>query len=183
MARWIGTLLVVWCMAVLGWSPAESKDRPVAKSLTRTGPAINRSALRNCASDDVLGNWSLVTFDSSYRFRNPQAPYLFPYQIFQYSSLRGAKSAHSRLPILDSPDLVFETVVLDRTYRVERGGRIVIRTKGRGEPIETWSCRVVTQDHAAPGGESILQTGDLVMTLLGSEGQALFVRQLRKIPV
>ena len=143
-------------------------------------PTAQGHALRSCAGEDVLGNWSLVTFDSSYRFQNPQAPYLFPYQLFQYSSERGAKSAHSRMPILGSPDRVFETVPQDMTYRVEQGGRVLLKIGGHDEVVEIWSCSVVTRDREARGGGSDLQRGDLLMTLLGRNGQALFVRHLRK---
>lgn len=180
MTRWIGALIVAGCLGVMDWCPVEAKDRPVAKSLTRTGLAAQVNSSRACADNDLLGNWQLLAFDSSYRFRNPQAPYLFPYQVFQYSNHGGAKSAHSRKPILDSPDQVFETVPLDMTYRVERGGRVVLKTRGHEEAVETWSCTVVTQDREARGGGTALQRGDLVMTLLGSNGQALFVRHLRK---
>ncbi len=180
MARWIWALLIGGCIGVLGWGPADAKDHSTAKSLTRTVPTAHGHALRSCAADDVLGNWSLVTFASSYRFRNPQAPYLFPYQLFQYTSERSAKSAHSRTPIPGSPDRVFETVPTDMTYRVEQGGRIVLKTEGRGEVREIWSCSVVTRDREAWEGGSDLQRGDVLMTLLGRNGQALFVRHLRK---
>lgn len=180
MARWIWALLIGGCIGILGWGSADAKDRPAAKSLTRTVPTAQGNALRRCAGEDVLGNWSLVTFDSSYRFRNPQAPYLFPYQLFQYSSERGAKSAHSRTPIPGSPDRVFETVPPDMTYRVEQGGRVVLKTGGHDAAVEIWSCSVVTRDREARGGGSDLRRGDLLMTLLGRNGQALFVRQLRK---
>ncbi len=180
MARWIWALLIGGCVGAMGWSVVEAKDRPVAKSLTRSGPAVHERALRSCAGEDVVGNWNLVTFDSSYRYRNPQAPYLFPYQLFQYSSERGAKSAHSRRPILGSPDRVFDTVPPDMTYRVEQGGRVVLTAKGHAEAVEIWSCSVVTQDREARGGGNDLQRGDLLMTLIGRNGQALFQRHLRK---
>ena len=86
MARWIGALIVAGYLSMVGWCPAEAKDRPVAKSLTRTGSVAQGNPARTCVGEDVQGNWTLVTFDSSYRFRNPQAPYLFPYQVFQYSN-------------------------------------------------------------------------------------------------
>ena len=180
MARWIGALMVAGYLSMVGWCPAEAKDRPVAKSLTRTGSVAQGNSARTCVGEDVLGNWTLVTFDSSYGFRNPQAPYLFPYQVFQYSNQGGAKSAHSRKPILETSDQVFGAVPQDMTYRVERGGHIVIKTKGQNEAVETWSCRLITQDSKAMGDTTALQRGDLVMTLMGSNGQALFVRHLRK---
>ena len=180
MTRWIGMLVVVGWVSMMCGVSVEAKDHSIAKSLTRIGPAVQVGYARACAGRDLLGNWELVTFDSSYRFRNPQAPYLFPHQVFQYSNHGGAKSAHSLRPILGNPDTVFETVPLEMTYKVERKGRLILKTKGHDEPVETWSCEVVTQDHETVGRGSAMQRGDLIMTLLGTGGQPLFVRHLRK---
>ncbi|MDR4478575.1 MAG: hypothetical protein R3B37_02330 [Nitrospira sp.] len=180
MARWIGALLVASCASLMGWGPAEATDRSVAKALTRTGAGAQGRLSRACSGNDLLGNWQLVTFNSSYRFRHPQAPYLFPHQVFQYSNQGGAKSAHSLQPILGRSDEMFETVPLDMTYQVARKGRVLLKARGGEETLETWSCSVVTQDREARGDAGALRRGDLVMTLMGSEGQALFVRHLRK---
>lgn len=180
MARWLGVFLFAGCLGVAGWCPAEAKDHAVAKSLMRTGLAGHGQFSRACASDDVLGNWHLVAFDSSYRFRNPQAPYLFPHQAFQYSQRGGAKSAHSLQPLSGDPDQLFEAVPLDMTYRVEQKGRVVLKSKAHDETVETWTCKVITEDPEGMGAQSMLQRGDLVMTLMGSHGQGLFVRHLRK---
>lgn len=145
---------------------------------------VDRSASysRSCTGEDLPGIWSLVTFDSSYRFKNPQAPYLFPYQLFHYSREQGAKSAHSRTPIFENSERVFEAVPLDLTYRVEPGGRVVLKTKEQGAVVEVWSCSVVGHDPRAKDDRTALRRGDVVMTLLGSHGQPLFVRHLRKSP-
>ena len=182
MARWRWALLIAGCATMIAGGLAEATDRPHAKSLTRPGLTAPASSSRSCTAEDMLGNWNLLTFESSYRFKQPQAPYLFPYQVFQYSSEHGAKSAHSRTPILGSPDRVFEGVPLDLTYQVEPGGRVVLKTKGQDAVVEVWSCSVVGQDSRAPIGGTALRRGDLVMTLLGSQGQVLFVRHLRKSP-
>ncbi|MBP8154053.1 MAG: hypothetical protein KAX87_02115 [Nitrospira sp.] len=180
MARWLGVFVLAGCLGVAGWCPAEAKDHAVAKSLTRTGLATHGQFSRACAADDLPGNWQLVAFDSSYRFRNPQAPYLFPHQAFQYSQRGGVKSAHSLQPLSGDPDQLFEAVPLDMTYRVEGKGRVVLKTKEHDETVETWSCRVITKDPEGMGDPTMLQRGDLVMTLMGSHGQGLFVRHLRK---
>jgi len=174
-------MLMVGASSVLMlWGAVEAKDRTVAKSLTRTGSAVHEERTRICADRDLLGNWRLVTFDSSYRFRNPRAPYLFPHQVFQYSPRGGLKSAHSLRPIPDGPDRVFDSIPSGMTYRVEQGGLVVLKTSGHDEAVETWACRVVTKDSEEPTRGPSMQRGDLVMTLLGANGQALFVRHLRK---
>jgi hypothetical protein len=121
-----------------------------------------------------------VTFDSPYRFRNPQAPYLFPHQVFQYSNRGAAKSAHSHRPIAGLPDTVFGTVPLEMTYRVEQGDVIVLKKNGPDQTVENWTCKVVTQDHEEGGGRISVKRGDVWLTLRGAEGQTLFVRHLRK---
>lgn len=180
MKRWLGVSVMAACLTVAGWCPVEAKDHAVAKSLARTGFASLGQSSRACGADDLLGYWQLVAFDSSYRFRNPQAPYLFPYQVFHYSHQGGAKSAHSLRPISGDPDQLFEAVPLDMTYRVERKGRVVLKSKAHDETVETWTCKVITEDPEGMGDQPMLQRGDLVMTLMGSHGQGLFVRHLRK---
>ncbi len=183
MARWRWALLIAGCATMIAVGLAEATDRPHAKSLTRPGLTAPASSSRSCTGEDLPGTWSLVTFDSSYRFKKPRAPYLFPYQVFQYSREHGAKSAHSRTPILDNPDRVFEGVPLDLTYQVEAGGHVVLTAKGKDAAVEVWSCSVVGQDSRVKDDYTALRRGDLVMTLLGRHGQALFVRHLRKSPV
>ena len=182
MARWQWALLTACCSVMLASGSALASDRAHAKSLTRSGLTVPASSLRSCSGEDLLGTWSLVAFDSAYRFKDPQAPYLFPYQVFQYSGEQGAKSAHSRTPMLDSPDRILEGVPLDLTYQVAQGGRVVLKTKGQDAAVEVWSCSVVGHDSRAKNDGTALRRGDLVMTLLGSHGQALFVRHLRKTP-
>lgn len=180
MTRWIGLLVVAGCVSLTCVGAVEAKDRSMAKSLARTGSAIQAGYAHACTRHDLLGNWELVAFDSPYRFRNPQAPYLFPHQFFQYSTQGGVKSAHSLRPILENPDRIFETVPLEMTYQVERRGRLLLKAKGQHQPVERWSCEIVTQDRKDMGLGSTLQRGDLIMTLLGTGGQPLFVRHLRK---
>lgn len=178
--RWMGMLVVVGWGILAGWCPVEAKDHVAAKSLIATGSASRVNYARTCAGQDLLGNWQLMTFDSSYRFKNPQAPYLFRHQVFQYSNRGGAKSVHSLRPILGNPNKVFEAVPWEMTYEIEPRGRVILKTKGQDDLLETWSCEVVTQDHETRGHGKALRRGDLIMTLRGSHGQALFVRHLRK---
>jgi len=180
MIRWRWALLVACCAMMVAWGPAAAKDRPHAKSLTRSALPAPASSLRSCAGEDLLGSWSLVTFESSYRFKNPEAPYLFPYQVFQYSREHGAKSAHSRTPFPDRSDRMFDGVPLDLTYHLDQDGRLLLKSRGEGAVVEMWSCSVVGQDSRAKDDTTALRRGDLVMTLLGSHGQVLFMRHLRK---
>ncbi len=180
MTRWIAALLIIGLGAVTAWCPAEATDHPVHKSLMKAGTALQVGYARTCVGRDLAGDWELVTFDSPYRFRNPRAPYLFPHQVFQYTTHGGAKSAHSRRPIQDSPGKVLQTVPMDMTYEVRRSGRVILKATGHDEPKEIWSCQIATRDFERDAHRTAVRRGDLLMTLLGSEGKALFVRQLRK---
>ena len=73
MKRWIGLLAVAGCVGLICDSPVEGKDHSMAKSLIRTGAAIQTGYARACTRRDLLGNWELLAFHSPYRFRNPQA--------------------------------------------------------------------------------------------------------------
>lgn len=180
MIRWPWSLLLICCAIMVAWGPADAKDRPHAKSLTRSALPAPASSRRSCTVADLLGSWTLVTFESSYRFKNPEAPYLFPYQVFHYSPDYGVKSAHSRTPFPDRSDRMFEVVPPNLTYHIDQDGRLLVKTKGQEAVVETWSCSVVEQDLHAKNDGTALRRGDLVMTLLGSHGHALFVRHLRK---
>ena len=180
MRSWLWMLCVIGVSTLMVWCPAEAKDRSVAKSLTRTGPILQGGYSRICANDDLLGTWRLVAFDSPYRFRNPRAPYLFPHQVFQYAEDGGAKSAHALAPIAGRPERVLEAVPSAMTYRVARGGLVILKKNGREEIAERWSCQVTMRDQAEAVHGAPVKRGDLVMMLRGTEGQTLFVRHLRK---
>ena len=53
---------------------------------------------RFCKASDLVGTWRLVKFSSPYQFKDPQAPFLMPYQMFQFSKDGTMKSAHSGVP-------------------------------------------------------------------------------------
>jgi hypothetical protein len=181
MARWLGRIRVSGLPGCGRLVSGRGEGPCCGKVADANRPRHSRAVFPGLRGRRSPGNWQLVAFDSSYRFRNPQAPYLFPHQAFQYSH-RGVsvKSAHSLQPLSGDPDQLFEAVPLDMTYRVEGKGRVVLKTKEHDETVETWSCRVITKDPEGTGDQIMPQRGDLVMTLMGSHGQGLFVRHLRK---
>jgi hypothetical protein len=180
MMRWIGVLLVMGCWTIMGWFPAEASDHSIAKSLTHSGTSVPVRHARACVGEDLQGNWELIRFDSSYRFKNQRAPYLYPYQVFQYSNEGGAKSLHSLRPIVGQSKSLFSPVPLEMMYQVKKSGRVFLKTRGRDAPVETWICEVVTQGYPISEEGNARERGDLIMTLIGSGGQPLFVRHLRK---
>lgn len=180
MMRWMRILLVVGYWTLLGWLSADASDHLLAKSVTPEGASMPVRSARACSSEDLLGNWDLVKYDSSYRFKNQRAPYLFPYQVFQYSLRGSAKSLHSLRPIVGQSDALFSPVPVEVLYQVKKGGRVSLMTRGRVKPVETWVCEVVMEGRPMDEQAGAQGRGDLVMTLIGSEGQPLFVRHLRK---
>ena len=180
MMRWIRMLLVMGGWTILSWLPAEAVDHPIATSLTHGGTSVPVRHARTCVGEDLLGNWDLIRFDSSYRFKNQRAPYLYPHQVFQYSNRGGVKSLHSLRPIVGHPESLFSPVPQEMVYQIKKSGRVFLRTRGHDEPVETWVCEVMTQDRPMSEQGIARKRGDLIMTLIGSERQPLFVRHLRK---
>jgi hypothetical protein len=180
MMRWMRILLVVGYWSLLGWLPADASDHLHAKSMNPDGVSMPVRSARACSSEDLLGSWDLVKYDSSYRFKNQRAPYLFPHQVFQYSLQGSAKSLHSLRPILGQSDALFSTVPVGLLYQVKKDGRVSLITRGHVNSVETWACEVVTQGRPMNEQAGAEGRGNLIMTLIGSEGQPLFVRHLRK---
>ena len=78
MTRFIGLFLAIGCWGVMGWCHAEAKDHPIAKSLTKKETPLQASSVRACAGEDLPGNWELIRFDSSYRFKKPAGSLFIP---------------------------------------------------------------------------------------------------------
>ncbi|MDL1888643.1 hypothetical protein FBQ96_03495 [Nitrospirales bacterium NOB] len=173
--------LLVLLSLLLTVDLTEARDRLSASSAGAAKSAIEQQSLRLCVGSDLPGNWRLVQFGAPRRFKNSQAPYLFPHQTFQYSVEGSMRSVHSRQPIPDRLDRLFASVPSALSYRIDGAGRVVLTVDGQRTAVETWSCLVVSRGGYDQTQEMALQQGDLVMTLHGSQGQPLFVRQLRRV--
>ncbi len=180
MGRRYLALLVLGAFLSLSAS-VEAKDRSVVRSLSEAIPVLPTGSVRTCTQEDLLGNWQLIRFDSPYQFRDPYAPYLLPHQVFQYSKDGAMKSAHSARPIAGSPDQVFDAIPLAMSYRMRLGGIVTLVKNGDDRVVETWRCAAVTGAQQDPDQQVAMKRGDLVMTLIGKQGQVVFVRHLRKV--
>ncbi len=150
-----------------------------------TKPATGQAAAgtplsRFCKAHDLVGTWHLVKYTTPYEFKNPNAPYLLPYQVFQFTADGNMKSAHSPKPFRESPDKIFQEIPAVVTYGFARDGLMTVRTKGAAAAAETWHCVTIIQDWNDQEHQVFMKRGDLVMTLMGKKGQPVFVRQLRK---
>jgi hypothetical protein len=150
-----------------------------------TKPATGRAAAGNpfsrfCKAHDLVGTWHLVKYTTPYEFKDPNAPYLLPYQVFQFTADGNMKSAHSPKPFRENPGKMFQAIPAVVTYGFERDGLVTVRAKGAAAAAETWHCVAITQDRNDEEHQVFMKRGDLVMTLVGKNGQPLFVRQLRK---
>jgi len=135
---------------------------------------------RFCKPGDVVGTWHLVKWTSDYQFKDPNAPYLLPYQVFQFSSDKIMKSAHSPKPFEKEPAKIFKTMPALVTYAFDRDGMLTIKAKGAAGGSETWHCVAITEERADEKRHATFKKGDLVMTLVGPNGQALYARQMRR---
>ncbi|MBX3236779.1 MAG: hypothetical protein KF814_11555 [Nitrospiraceae bacterium] len=173
------TLLATWGVTVA--ASVEAADRSPAKALSKAYTLPQSNVARSCTSDDLLGSWQLVGFDSPYRFRDPRAPYLLPYQVFQYADHGSMKSAHSSKPIVSEAETLFATIPQAMSYRVQLGGVVTLSREGQDGAVETWRCTTMTEDRMDVRRQMSFQRGDLIMTLTGREGRTLFVRHLRRV--
>ncbi len=150
-----------------------------------TKPATGRAAAGNpfphfCKAHDLVGTWNLVKYTTPYEFKAPNAPYLLPYQVVQFTANGNMKSAHSPKPFRENPGKIFQAIPAVVTYSFERDGLVTVQAKGAAAAAETWHCVAMTQDRNDEEHQVFMKRGDLVMTLVGKNGQPLFVRQPRK---
>ncbi len=141
-----------------------------------------KSHSRPCKPVDLLGTWRLLTYDSPYRFKNPRAPYLQPHQLFQFTSDGGMKSAHSPVPIQEDPAQVFARIPSDMAFSLDRQGLVSVQAHGTAETKEMWQCVAITRDRHDGEHHPAMKRGDILMKLVGANGETMFMRQLRKDP-
>ena len=142
--------------------------------------AANKPSSRFCKPQDLVGTWRVVKWTSNFQFKDPNAPYLLPHQLFYFSADGRMKSAHSANPFADDPKKMFQAMPADVTYSFNQDGMVTIKAKGSPGASETWHCVSMTQDRADDRQKAFLKKGDIVMTLVGKNGQPLYARQMRK---
>ena len=160
---------LVLVMSVLGLALSARAAEKAAKPYSRF-----------CKQSDVIGTWHLVKFSTPYQFKDPQAPYLLPHQLFQFAKDGSMKSAHSAAPFQDDPGKVFKGIPVGATFAFEKEGLVTLKAKGATVGSETWHCVTITQDKKDDEHQVHMKRGDLVMTLIGKKGEPAFTRQLRK---
>lgn len=135
---------------------------------------------RFCKPGDLIGTWRLVKFSTPHEFKDPQAPYLLPHQMFQFLKDGTMKSAHSPIPLPDDPTKVFQAIASESTYSFTKAGQVTLKGKTAEAGAETWHCVTITEDRKIEAQQVFMKRGDVVMTLIGKKGEPAFTRQLRK---
>jgi hypothetical protein len=189
LVRWsISWTLLVACFGVLsldtrqlGWA-RDLSSNPTPLDPIVASAEFDPSATRSCRRVDLLGTWQLVTYSTRFRAKDPTAPYLYPHQLFQFSVDGSMKSAHSPKAFVGSPGHILGQVPSVLRYEMDPDypGRVTVKASGPRAAAETWQCLAITSEHKDPSGPASVGTGDLVMTLVGKNGEPLFVRYLRK---
>ncbi|OLC43146.1 MAG: hypothetical protein AUG11_03890 [Nitrospirae bacterium 13_1_20CM_2_62_14] len=160
---------LVMMVSVVGLAmPAQAADKR-AKAYSRF-----------CKPSDLVGTWRLVKFSTPHEFKDPHAPYLLPHQMFQFLKDGTMKSAHSAIPLPDDPTKVFQAIASESTYSFVKAGQVTMKAKGPEAGEETWHCVTITEDRKIEARQVFMKRGDLVMTLIGMNGEPAFTRQLRK---
>ena len=142
--------------------------------------AADKLPSRFCKPQDLVGTWRVVKWISEFQFKDPNAPYLLPHQLFHFSADGSMKSAHSAKAFDGDPKKMFQAMSAVVAYSFNQDGMITIKAKGSPGASETWHCVSMTQDRADDRQKAFLKKGDIVMTLVGKNGQPLYARQMRK---
>jgi len=140
----------------------------------------DKPSSRFCKPHDLVGTWRVVKWTSEFQFKDPNAPYLLPHQLFQFSADGSMKSAHSAKAFAEGPKKVFQAMPAVVTYSFNQDGIVTVKAKDPTGASETWHCVSMTRDRADDQQNAFLKKGDIVMTLVGKNGQPLYARQMRK---
>jgi hypothetical protein len=170
-------VVVVLCATGLA---SMSEAGRTSKHTGTTQTVAERPYSRFCKARDLVGTWRLVKFTSQFEFKDSHAPYLMPHQLFQFSTDGDMKSVYSLTPIQGDPTKALQSMPAVVTYGFGREGIVTVRAKGTIGASETWHCVTLTEDRRDEKQQMFMKRGDLIMTLVGKDGQAAFVRHLRK---
>src|SRR5436309_2696091 len=129
--------------------------------------AADKPSSRFCKPQDLVGTWRVVKWTSDFQFKDPNAPYLLPHQLFQFSANGSMKSAHSAKAFAEDPKKLFQTMPAVVTYSFNQEGMITIQAKDSAGASETWHCVSMTRDRSDDQQKAFLKKGDIVMTLVG----------------
>lgn len=178
----IGLLFSVMVVSISLVGVAEPQRNLSPAMVLATMPRTEAPASRHCLPFDVVGTWELVAYGSPHRFKNPDAPYLYPYQVFQYSREGLMKSAHSPTAFTGTPSMVLDAITTSLAYEMvpKSQGLLAVKQPQGRRVAETWQCRTATIDQIDLVRQLTIKRGDLVLTLLGRSGQPLFSRHLRR---
>jgi hypothetical protein len=131
-------------------------------------------------AQDLVGTWKLVQYSSQFEFKDPNAPFLLPHQAFHFSEGGSMKSAYSAQPFSADPQKFLQQMPDEVSYSFERDGTVTLKARNAPASTETWHCVTITADKKDEVHRAVMKKGDVVMTLVGKNGQPVFVRQLRK---
>ncbi len=178
----IGVLLSAIVLFIPFAGAAEPRANQSPAVVLATMPRAEAPASRHCLPFDVIGTWELLAYGSPHQFKNPDAPYLYPYQVFQYSKEGLMKSAHSPTAFAETPSTVLEGVGTALSYEMlpNSHGLLAVKRTQSQRVAETWQCRTATIDQIDLVRRLTIKRGDLVLTLLGKSGDPLFSRHLRR---
>ncbi|MGH7205307.1 MAG: hypothetical protein ACREI2_03750, partial [Nitrospiraceae bacterium] len=89
--------------------------------------AADKPSSRFCKPQDLVGTWRVMKWTSEFQFKDPNAPYLLPHQLFQFSADGSMKSAHSAKAFTGDPRKVFQAMPAVVTYSFNQEGMVTIQ--------------------------------------------------------
>lgn len=181
---------LVWCALYVGVTfggaglgfaheqPATALRAAVVPMTVRPHAAVSRP----CGPIDVLGTWDLIAYGTSRAPLRTDAPYLYPYQVFQFAKDGTLKSAHSLRAFIGGRETVLEALPDELRYQMSpaQPGWVLVMRNGREEAAETWYCRRMTLDQVDVPHRRVLRQGDVILILVDRTGAPFFTRSLRR---
>lgn len=137
---------------------------------------------RPCTGGDLPGLWKVVRWSSSLD-RDDLNSYAAPYQWYLFGRDGTLRSVTSNRPSDDVATIrtTLESLPVTVHYTCSSSGEV--RTTRKGEPGagETWQADYVMYDTVDSSGTIHFHAGDIVMSLLGRDGQVIYKRQMRQL--
>ena len=131
---------------------------------------------------DLPGLWKVVQW-STFVDQSKLNSYAEPYQWYLFDNNGSLRFMTSRQPNEDAARIrqTIESLPAVIRYACSGDGKVQTTRTDLSGAEELWQAFYVTRDTSDATGKVDLRAGDIVMTLLDSSGNPLYVRQMRSL--
>lgn len=143
---------------------------------------------RRCTTNDLIGYWTMVDFDSSNPNAEKDSHYVnesaLGYQIYSFDKRGKFKFGASESGIDQSEYNKFQLLPADSDYKLETSGKLKLMTKSaddkKSKPLY-YACTLITKDMADKDGIVVKDKGNLLFRYWGKDKKPLYEKQLKRI--